>query len=337
MTRRAILAAASPSPLLPRPQPAPNPCLSTRPPPTCLKPSTSSRPCTSPSKPTPGDAAPLITVDDAQTFQQIDGFGASLTDSAAWLFAKKLTPAQTDAALKTLFSRRDGIALSFLRQPIGSSDLAVTFYSFDDLCPQSAKACTTPPGTTDPRLTHFSLAHDQEYILPLLKKALAINPELHVMLTPWSPPGWMKTSGSMLGQDPDTKQPSTLRPEVHAAFANTSSKPSRATRPPECPSTRSASRMSRSTPRPPTAACDACRRAGGFSRQLSRPRPRRRQSQDKGHGLRPQLGPALSILRRFCNDPKAAAWPPEPHGTTTPATQPSWPGFTRSFPRKTSG
>jgi O-glycosyl hydrolase len=92
----------------------------------------------------PASTAPVITVDDAQRFQQIDGFGASLTDSAAWLFAKKLSPAQTDAAFKTLFSRKDGIALSILRQPIGSSDLAVTFYSFDDLCQQTSKACTTP-------------------------------------------------------------------------------------------------------------------------------------------------------------------------------------------------
>jgi glucosylceramidase len=163
--------------------------------------------------------APLITVDDAQRFQEIDGFGASLTDSAAWLFAKKLSPAQADAAFRTLFSRKDGIALSFLRQPVGSSDLAVTFYSFDDLCQQQAKACTTPPGISDPNLDHFSLAHDQEYILPLLKKAIALNPSLHVMLTPWSPPGWMKTTGSMLGSSPDEKIKSSLRPEFYSALA----------------------------------------------------------------------------------------------------------------------
>jgi glucosylceramidase len=61
----------------------------------------------------PVAALPAITVDDGQRFQEIDGFGASLTDSAAWLFAKKLTPEQTDAAFKTLFGRRDGIALGF--------------------------------------------------------------------------------------------------------------------------------------------------------------------------------------------------------------------------------
>ncbi len=171
-------------------------------------------------KPDPGMTAPQITVDDSKHFQEIDGFGASLTDSVAWLFAKKLTPAQTDAAFKTLFSRKDGIALSFLRQPIGSSDLAVTFYSYDDLCQQADTACTTPAGSSDPNLTHFSLAHDQHYILPLLQKALALNPAIKVMLTPWSPPGWMKKSGSMLGSNPDTKEQSHLRPEFYTAFAN---------------------------------------------------------------------------------------------------------------------
>jgi glucosylceramidase len=168
----------------------------------------------------PGAMVPVITVDDSQRFQEIDGFGASLTDSAAWLFAKKLTPAQTDAAFRSLFSRKDGIALGFLRQPIGSSDLAVTFYSFDDLCEQSAHACTTPAGVTDDSLAHFSMKHDEEYILPLLRKALAINPAMHVMVTPWSPPGWMKTSGSVLGSDAETKQPSSLRPEAYTAFAD---------------------------------------------------------------------------------------------------------------------
>jgi glucosylceramidase len=171
-------------------------------------------------RPEPGQAAPLITVDEDHRFQEIDGFGASLTDAAAWLFTKKLTPAQTDAAFRMLFSRKDGIALSFLRQPIGSPDLAVTFYSYDDLCQQTDRACTTAAGVTDPSLAHYTLAHDQEYILPLLKQALALNPSMKVMLTPWSPPGWMKTSGSILGSNPETKEPSSLRPEFYAAYAS---------------------------------------------------------------------------------------------------------------------
>ncbi|MDR3741639.1 MAG: glycoside hydrolase family 30 beta sandwich domain-containing protein [Terracidiphilus sp.] len=164
-------------------------------------------------------AAPVITVDPSQRFQEIDGFGASLTDSAAWLFAKKLPAAQTDAAFAQLFSRKKGIGINILRQPVGSSDLAVTFYSFDDLCAQQKTACTTPPGVTDPELKHFSLAHDEEYILPMLRKALKVNPGIHVMLTPWSPPGWMKTSGTMLGSNDATKEMSHLRKDAYGPFA----------------------------------------------------------------------------------------------------------------------
>src|ERR1700722_16661234 len=58
-------------------------------------------------KGSPSATAPLITVDAPQRFQEIDGFGASLTDSAAWLFAKKLSPAQTGAAFRMLFGRKD--------------------------------------------------------------------------------------------------------------------------------------------------------------------------------------------------------------------------------------
>jgi glucosylceramidase len=162
---------------------------------------------------------PIITVDDAQRFQEIDGFGASLTDSAAWLFAKKSHAGQDRRGVQTLFSRRTALRLSILRQPVGSSDLAVTFYSFDDLCEQTAKACTTPAGVADPKLDHFSLKHDQEYILPLLRKAIGLNPAMHVMLTPWSPPGWMKTSGSMLGSNPETKEKVEPAARVLPAFA----------------------------------------------------------------------------------------------------------------------
>jgi glucosylceramidase len=172
-------------------------------------------------KAAPPATAPLITVDDTQRFQEIDGFGASLTDAAAWLFAKKLTPAQADAAFKTLFSRKNGIAVSFLRQPIGSSDLSATVYSYDDLCVQSGTtACTTPPGVNDYKLEHYSLKHDEEYILPQLRQALAINPDLKVIVTPWSPPGWMKTSGTMIGAYQDEKNHSSLRPEAYDALAN---------------------------------------------------------------------------------------------------------------------
>jgi glucosylceramidase len=129
-----------------------------------------------------------ITVDDAQRYQQIDGFGASLTDSSAWLLSHKLTDAQRKDALEMLFSRDKGVGLSMLRQPMGASDFALEAYSYDDM----------PAGQSDPTLAHFSIDRDRQYIIPLLREALALNPKLKIIATPWSPPGWMKTSGSMI-------------------------------------------------------------------------------------------------------------------------------------------
>jgi glucosylceramidase len=136
------------------------------------------------------DRAPALTihVDDSVRYQQIDGFGASLTDSSAWLFSHKLSDAQRKDALELLFSSTKGISLSVLRQPMGASDFALEDYTYDDM----------PPGQTDPELKHFSIDRDRAYIIPLLRQALALNPNLKIMASPWSPPGWMKTSGSMI-------------------------------------------------------------------------------------------------------------------------------------------
>jgi len=129
-----------------------------------------------------------IAVDDSRKYQQMDGFGASLTDSSAWLLWHKLTAQQRKEALEKLFSRSKGIGLSVLRQPMGASDFAIEDYSYDDV----------PPGETDPELKKFSIDHDRAYIIPILRDALAINPKLKIIASPWSPPGWMKTSDSMI-------------------------------------------------------------------------------------------------------------------------------------------
>jgi glucosylceramidase len=135
----------------------------------------------------PESSSPTITVDDTHTFQQMDGFGASFTDSSAWLIFNKLSASQRTDVMEKLFDPIKGIGLSFLRQPMGASDFALTHYSYDDL----------PNRQSDPDLVHFSIDHDRKYILPLLRQARALNPQLRVMASPWSPPGWMKTSGSL--------------------------------------------------------------------------------------------------------------------------------------------
>jgi len=133
-----------------------------------------------------GSASQTITVNPAATYQSMTGFGASFTDSSAWLVAN--SPLRSQIMTK-LFSPTSGIGLDFLRQPIGASDFSQSLFSYDDL----------PSGQTDPALAHFSIAHDNAYILPVLQQALSLNPNVTIMATPWSPPGWMKSSGSMIG------------------------------------------------------------------------------------------------------------------------------------------
>ncbi|HEY3996974.1 MAG TPA: RICIN domain-containing protein [Mycobacterium sp.] len=133
-----------------------------------------------------GSASQTITVNPATTYQSMTGFGASFTDSSAWLVAN--SPLRSQIMTK-LFSPTSGIGLDFLRQPIGASDFSQSLFSYDDL----------PSGQTDPALAKFSIAHDNAYLLPVLQQALSLNQNITIMATPWSPPGWMKSSGSMIG------------------------------------------------------------------------------------------------------------------------------------------
>jgi glucosylceramidase len=149
-----------------------------------------------------GSGNPLY-VDESRTYQQVEGFGASFTDSAAYLLNQVATPAAKNAAMNDLFTRSgNGIGVSFVRNPMGASDLTRFHYSYDD----------NPPGGMDPALDYFSIAHDQADIIPLLQQALLLNPELTVMASPWSPPGWMKDSGSMIG--------GSLIPGMRMPYAN---------------------------------------------------------------------------------------------------------------------
>ena len=151
-----------------------------------------------------------IVVDPTQTYQSIEGFGAAFTDSAAYLLEKVEPSASLTGTMNDLFTRNNGgIGLSFMRIPMGASDIALSVYSFDDM----------PVGQTDPTLANFSIAHDRSYILPLIQQAKALNPSMKLMANPWSPPGWMK--------DPSTISPVSMMggsllmtPTNETAFAN---------------------------------------------------------------------------------------------------------------------
>lgn len=147
-------------------------------------------------------AATVIEVDPTQRYQQMAGFGAAITDASAQLITQNLDAPTSASLLRELFGREgEGIGLSFTRLTIGASDFSSEHYSFDDMA----------PGQRDPELRQFSINHHRADVLPVVKAALAINPQLKVMASPWSAPGWMKTTDSLIkGQ---------LRADAYPAFA----------------------------------------------------------------------------------------------------------------------
>ena len=142
-----------------------------------------------------------IDVDTAITYQAMVGFGAAITDAAAWLIQTKLSPIRREALLQDLFGRGNGIGLSFTRLTIGASDFSRTHYTFDDV----------PASETDSALAHFSIDANRADVLPVVKRALAINRDLRVMASPWTAPAWMKTTRSLIK--------GTLRADAYPVFA----------------------------------------------------------------------------------------------------------------------
>ncbi len=136
-----------------------------------------------------GSAYPVITVDSTVSYQEIEGFGAALTGSSAYLIDEVLNETEGHNLLTDLFDREQGIGISYLRLTMGASDFSLSDFTYDDM----------PAGQTDFNLEHFSLSQDLQDVVPVLKKIVEINPQINLMGSPWSPPAWMKTNGNLKG------------------------------------------------------------------------------------------------------------------------------------------
>ncbi|MCA0371517.1 MAG: glycosyl hydrolase [Proteobacteria bacterium] len=143
----------------------------------------------------------IIKLDNSQKFQTYIGVGAAITDASAFLINEKLDDKQRNDLMRELFSN-DGLNLSFTRLTIGASDFSQTHYSLNDV----------PKGQTDVGLKNFNLDAMPKSVLPIIKAAKQINPQLKIMATPWSAPGWMKTTDSLIG--------GSLKPEFYQANAD---------------------------------------------------------------------------------------------------------------------
>ncbi|GAA3584990.1 ricin-type beta-trefoil lectin domain protein [Nonomuraea rosea] len=149
--------------------------------------------------PAGGSANQTITVNEGTTYQQFEGAGASITDTTAYLLrGGPVSAATRDAAMRKLFSPTDGIGLSFVRNPIGASDLSRPgMVSLDDTC------CN---------LNDFGANGYDTNVRLLTAQARSLNPALRVKGVPWSAPGWMKDNGRM-------DQMGWLKFEYYATYA----------------------------------------------------------------------------------------------------------------------
>ncbi len=126
----------------------------------------------------------VIELNPAKKFQEMLGYGAAFTDAACYTFNRLDAPVREEL-FHELFHPSE-MGLNVCRTCIGSSDYSTEVFSYNE-------------GDPDPEMKRFSIAHDQPYVLPMLRQARKQNPDLFLFSSPWSPPGWMKAGGSMLG------------------------------------------------------------------------------------------------------------------------------------------
>ncbi|KAJ4001156.1 glucan endo-1,6-beta-glucosidase [Lentinula boryana] len=132
-----------------------------------------------------------IVVDDTSVFQTVYGFGGSLTDSAAELLSNLKTQNSNNywALLDYLFSPTDGAnaaGLNYIRVPLGASDFSASVYNYDET-------------SGDTSFNNFNINAAPSYVFSVLQDIMSVNSYLKIHVLPWSPPGWMKSSGSMNG------------------------------------------------------------------------------------------------------------------------------------------
>ena len=150
-----------------------------------------------PSAPT-SEGNVYVFVDPRRTFQSFIGIGGALTDAAAETFAK-LPAARQDEVIAAYYATDHGIGYTLGRTNINSCDFSSESYTY------------VTEG--DSALTSFSVAHDQRYKIPLIKRAMAASRNtLKLFASPWSPPAFMKDNNDML-------HGGHLRPEYYHAWA----------------------------------------------------------------------------------------------------------------------
>ncbi|WP_312644777.1 glycoside hydrolase family 30 beta sandwich domain-containing protein [Hydrogenoanaerobacterium sp.] len=128
-----------------------------------------------------GEENQLINLYPEVRYQAFEGFGGALTDAAGYVYAQ-MNQQQKDTLLKTYFDENE-MGYRIARIHIDSCDFSLGHY----------EAMSDP---TDLEMKSFCLDRTEQYILPLLDDAQKFTSKnIEIMVTPWSPPAFMKTNG----------------------------------------------------------------------------------------------------------------------------------------------
>ena len=171
--------------------------------------------------PTPAQPGPLppgvplnVSVNTSDIGQTMAGFGGCFNEKG-WDALSALSQTQRDGVMRMLFSD-DGLRYNINRMPIGSSDFADNYYSLDDT-------------QGDFEIARLNLTRDRQKLLPYIKAAMRVRPELRVWGSPWTGPEWMKDSAPQIGNNEGCGSLSS-DPRMQAAYALYLAKAARAFR-----------------------------------------------------------------------------------------------------------
>jgi glucosylceramidase len=147
----------------------------------------------------------VLALEPAISRQRIDGFGGCFNEKG-WDALSCLSPEKRRETLLALFDGTDGCGFTLCRMPVGASDYAMDWYSLDDV-------------PEDLEMKSFSLERDRKYLIPYIKAALGIRPDLKIWGSPWCPPAWMKANRHYACQGMEESSRLRREPAVLSAYA----------------------------------------------------------------------------------------------------------------------
>lgn len=144
-----------------------------------------------------------IDIDEATTYQTIDGFGPAVTGASCYNLMM-MTESDREKILRQCFDPEEGVGFSFIRVHIGGSDFSRDEYTY----------CDTEG------IENFATPYlESSEIFPIIEQILEINPDVKILGSPWSCPKWMKVEVNDLSKPYSSWTSGRLNPDYYDDYA----------------------------------------------------------------------------------------------------------------------